>query len=188
MNRKQDDAISFEGEEAGAGLAKPLLDLIAAIVLMALSVIAMIASYLLPAPGGLLTAPGLFPFLIAASLFVMAFVLGVTAVRRRSLANESDAEIVRDRSEHIAALLLAFAIAVYIAALHFLPFQYNTMIAGYHYTISAFEPVTVIVLATIIQVAWRGPLWITTIVSVVWTLILSVVFQKVFLIPLPGGF
>lgn len=188
MNSSQHDVVKFDGEEAGAGYATPFLDLIASGVLIVLSVVVMIASVRLPAPGGVMTAPGLLPFLIAASLFLMAVMLGVTALRRRSQHNIKNAEFARDISEDVAALLLALTVGVYIAALHFLAFQYYAVIAGFHYTLSAFEPVTIVVLAVIIHIAWRGPLWITTVVSVVWTLFLSIVFQKIFLIPLPGGF
>jgi len=188
MSQQQDEVVKFDGEEADSGYASPTLDLISAVALIVLSVVVMIAAFRLPAPGGLLTAPGLVPFLTAASLFLMALVLGLTALQRRSAGVVADAQEARNPAEDRAALILAVTVAVYIAALQFLAFQYHTQIAGVHYTISAFEPVTIIALVAIIQTAWRGPLWITTLVSVCWTLVLSVVFQKLFLIPLPGGF
>jgi len=188
MSQQHNEVGKFDGEEAGSGYASPTLDLISSVALIILSIVVMIAAFKLPAPGGLLTAPGLVPFLTAASLFIMALMLGLTAVQRRAAGVVADTEEARNPAEDRAALLLAVTVAVYIAALHFLAFQYHTQIAGFHYTISAFEPVTIIILVAIIQTAWRGPLWITTLVSVCWTLVLSVVFQKLFLIPLPGGF
>ena len=188
MNQGQQNVVKFDGEDASSGYATPFLDLIAAGFLTVLSIVIMVASLRLPAPGGLLTAPGLLPFLIAASLLLMAVILGLAAWRRRSAGNDDDKEIARDVSEDMAALLLALTIAVYIAALQFLAFQYYIVVAGFDYTFSAFEPVTIVVLTVIIQISWRGPLWITTTVSIAWTILLSVVFQKVFLIPLPGGF
>lgn len=191
MTQNCNETVEFEGEEAGAGYASPSLDLAATIVLIALSIVVMVASFSLPAPGGLLTAPGLLPFLTAASLFLMAVMLGLTALQRRAAGKASgadDAVDSRDASEDIGSLLLAVSVAAYIGALHFLAFQYHVTLAGMHYTLSAFEPVTIITLATIIQSVWRGPLWITTCVSISWTLLLSLVFQKIFLIPLPGGF
>ena len=61
-------------------------------------------------------------------------------------------------------------------------------IGGVYYVLSAFEPVTIVALTAIIHMAWRGPLWVTVSISTAWTHILSIVFQKVFTIPLPGGF
>ena len=59
---------------------------------------------------------------------------------------------------------------------------------GRNLRVSAFEPATILALTSIIHVSWRGPLWITTTIAVTWTLILSLVFQLVFRIPLPGSF
>jgi len=188
MSLQQSEAVKFDGEEAGSGYASPTLDLISAFALIVLSIVVMIAAFMLPAPGGVLTAPGLLPFLTAASLLIMALMLGLTALQRRAAGDEADAEEARNPAEDKAALILAVSVAVYIGALHFLAFQYHTQIAGIHYTISAFEPVTIIALVAIVQASWKGPIWITTLVSICWTLMLSVVFQKLFLIPLPGGF
>ncbi len=188
MTHSQKDQITFEGEEAEAGHAAPTLDLIASGFLIALSVIVMIASIMLPVPGGLRTAPGLLPFLTAASLGVMAILLAISALNRRragALTAPADAD---ERSENRRIALLAFTIALYIAALQVLSFQLFFSVAGVSFVLSAFEPVTTIALASIIHVSWRGPLWITALISVGWALALSVVFQKVFLIPLPGGF
>ena len=182
------DHITFEGEEAGAGHAAPGLDLISAGFLIALSILVMIASLMLPVPGSLRTAPGLLPFLTAASLGVMAIMLGLSALNRRRAGAVTDPADARDNSEDRRVALLALTVALYIAALQVLAFQVYFSIVGVPFVFSAFEPVTIIALATIIHVSWRGPLWITVMVSTGWTLALSVVFQKLFLIPLPGGF
>jgi hypothetical protein len=62
------------------------------------------------------------------------------------------------------------------------------VVGGFRHSVSAFEPVTVVALAVIIQASWRGPLWITVAVAAGWTAVLSAVFQHVFKIPLPGTF
>jgi len=186
-NQKQ--AVAFDGEEAGAGYASPLLDLIAACFLVVLSIIVVVASWLLPVPGDLLTAPGLLPFFTALSLLIMALILGVTAVKRKStnywFAGDS---VSLDKSQTNRTLLLAALVGLYILALQQLAFQYDFSIGDAFFSISAFEPVTITALAVIIHIYWRGPLWITTLVSVLWTLFLSLVFQKAFNLPLPGSF
>lgn len=188
MTHTPDDPVKFEGEEAGAGLAAPGLDLLAAGFLVALSLVVMVASVRLPVPGDLTTAPGLLPLLTAASLAIMAVLLGLSAMTRWRAGVVMAPEDARDPAEDRRALLLAATVAVYIAALQTLAFQIYFTLAGISLILSAFEPVTVIALATIIHVSWRGPLWITALISTGWTLALSLVFQKLFAIPLPGGF
>jgi len=211
------ESVKFEGEEAGAGYAAPHLDLIAAGFLVCLALIVMVASFKLPVPGAILTAPGLLPFLTAASLLLMALFLGATAInRRRNLkefattpndtvnVNVAASDLVTsdiastdiapadiapaDKGEQVRTFLLIAVVGVYIASLQLLAFQHNINIGSWHFSVSAFEPVTIITLVVIIQSAWRGPLWITTLLSIIWTLLLSVVFQKAFVIPLPGSF
>jgi len=114
--------------------------------------------------------------------------LGLSALNRRRAGAVTDPADARDNSEDRRVALLALTVALYIAALQVLAFQVYFSIVGVPFVFSAFEPVTIIALATIIHVSWRGPLWITVMVSTGWTLALSVVFQKLFLIPLPGGF
>jgi len=136
-----------------------------------------------------LTAPGLLPFLTALTLFVMALLLGVTAVNRKAtnswFVNNS---ISLDKSQTYRTLLLAALVGLYILALQQLAFQYDFSIGDAFFNVSAFEPVTITALVAIIHVYWRGPLWITTLVTVLWTLALSLVFQKAFNLPLPGSF
>lgn len=187
MSKGDDDPIHFEGEDPNAGLAAPGLDMAAAAFLIVLSAAVMIASLRLPVPGELRTAPGLVPFLTAASLMVMAVMLGLSALgrwRRGERMNEADARNLREDGR---ALALALAVGIYIFALQELAFRIHFAIAGVPFVLSAFEPVTVIALAAIIHAAWRGPLWITVAVSAGWTLVLSVVFQKLFTLPLPGA-
>lgn len=188
MSQTSSEDIKFEGEDANAGFAPPVLDLIAAAVLIAVSVVVMVASLRLPVPGTVLTAPGLLPFVAAAALAAMAVLLGVSALKRHRAGMGFAEEDRRDRAEDIRTLALAGAVAVYILGLQLLAFQVYFSVAGVPFVLSAFEPVTLLALAAIIHTAWRGPLWITTLIAVGWTLALSLTFQKLFNIPLPGGF
>ncbi|MBX2885825.1 MAG: tripartite tricarboxylate transporter TctB family protein [Granulosicoccus sp.] len=209
---KAEKSVVFEGEEAGAGYASPTLDLIAACFLVALSLVVMWASWALPVPGDWLTAPGLLPFITSLSLLVMAVILGATALRRSDQGKSdkersgkertgeertgkqrnkqqiaSEAASV-DRSQVYRTLLLMILVGIYILALQQLAFLIDFSIGSVFFSISAFEPITVTVLAAIIHIYWRGSLWITSVISLLWTLLLSLVFQKAFNIPLPGSF
>ncbi|MEP3276621.1 MAG: tripartite tricarboxylate transporter TctB family protein [Stappiaceae bacterium] len=180
--------IKFEGEEANSGFASPSLDMIATIFLLVLSLAIMAASVALPMPGDILTAPGLLPFIVAATLLLMAMGLGYSAIMRRRAGINTPALAERDLPTDINSLLLAGAVGLYIAALQVLSFQLRTELFGVDFRFSAFEPVTIIILAAIMHVSWRGPFWISALVSTGWTLTLSLVFQKVFKLPLPGTF
>lgn len=188
MSNPDHPEVKFEGEEAGAGFASPTLDLIASAALIALAIVVMAASVALPMPGAIHTAPGLLPFIVAASLLLMALGLGASALARRRAGVHLPAFAGRDLSTDLRSLLLACAVAIYIAALQTLAFQYNFKLSGTSLRLSAFEPVTILALSTIIHLSWRGPLWTTVAVTVGWTVILSLVFQLVFRIPLPGTF
>lgn len=180
--------ITFEGEEAGAGFASPTLDLIATAVLIGISVAMMAASWALPMPGDIHTAPGLLPFFVALSLLVMALGLGASALARRRAGVRIPVFADRDIGTDARSFLLAVAVAIYIAALHVLAFQKNLLIFGTNLKLTAFEPATIVTLCVIMHLSWRGPIWITAIISIAWTLVLSLVFQMVFRIPLPGSF
>ena len=188
MSNAETKHVEFEGEEAGAGFASPGLDLFASGFLLVLSAVVIAASIALPVPGNWTTAPGLLPLLTGASLGMMAILLGVSAWNRRRAGIAGNPYEARSGEADKRAAVLAGTIAVYIAALQFLAFQVFFNAFGAPFVLSAFEPVTIIALATIIHVSWRGPLWITVLISASWTLTLSLVFQKVFSIPLPGGF
>lgn len=188
MNQYKSEDVRFEGEEAGAGYASPTLDLIAAGFLIALATLVMIGSVRLKMPGDLLTAPGLLPFVVAASLLVMALGLGAAALARRRAGIRTPAFEGRDRATDLKSVGLAVTVGVYIAALQLLAFRSDVVVLGLRHTLTAFEPVTIIALTVIIKASWRGPLWIAAVISVFWTLALALVFAHVFNIPLPGSF
>lgn len=188
MSNSEDSKVTFEGEDANAGFASPALDLVAAAALIAISVAMMVASAALPVPGAIHTAPGLLPFIVSGTLFLMALGLGASALARRRAGIHQPALAGRDLVTDFRSLILAGAVAVYIAALQVLAFQQQLPIPGMNLKLTAFEPATILTLCAIIHVSWRGPFWITAAISIIWTIVLSLVFQIVFRIPLPGSF
>ena len=188
MTHSDQPEVKFEGEDANSGFASPALDLIATAILVAIAVAMMVAAWRLPMPGAVHTAPGLLPFLIAASLLLMALGLGASALARRRSGVNTPVFAGRDWATDLRSLLLAVAVALYIAALQVLAFQQNYAIFGTNLRLTAFEPATIVTLCSIIHLSWRGPIWITVSISIGWTVVLSLVFQLVFRIPLPGSF
>jgi hypothetical protein len=160
------------------------MDLIAAGALAAVSIWMLVESLRLPIPGGLATAPGLLPFLTAASLLAMAGVLGANAlVRRRTLAPGADRIELPDgfgKTMTLGAILL-----VYVLGLQFLPLERSLTVGPVRLVIGAFEAVTTVVLTAVLRIYWRQALWLCLALSLAWISLLSVVFRVVFRIQLP---
>ena len=123
----------------------------------------------LPMPGELPTAPGLLPFLVALSLMFMALGLGASAVSRTGPAFASRCSLA-GTSRPICARCCWPARRGLYRALQLLAFQTNFSFLGFNLKLSAFEPVDHPGLATLIHISWRGPIWITTSVSIFWAL------------------
>jgi hypothetical protein len=171
--------------EERSGQAPPVLDLIAAAFLVALSILVMIGAARMEVPDALATAPGLLPFLTAASLGVMALALGWQALRRRpgAAAHEGAAP---DTAELRRTLMLAAIIGCYLVALEVLSFEYALVVAGQRLLVGSFELVSAIVLTTLLALFWGQSLLACLAVSAGWILALSAAFRYLFKLPLPG--
>jgi hypothetical protein len=171
-------------EDPNAGLATPVMDLTAALVVAAICVWILIESLLLPVPAALITAPGLLPFLTAGSLLVMAGVLGAAALRRwHTVPPETNRFELP--AEFPRTLLLGAILVVYVAALQFLTISVPLSLAGKRLVVGNFEVASVIVLTTILRMFWGRALWMCLAVAAGWIAFLSLVFRLVFEIQLP---
>jgi hypothetical protein len=170
-------------EDPHAGLATPVMDLIAAAVIAAIALWIAIESLRLPMPGGLITAPGLLPFLTAGSLAAMALLLAASAVRRRRTAAAGAA--IELPADFRRSMLLGLILVVYVAALQYLPVDAGITLGPRRLTIGNFEVATVIVLTTVLWIFWRPLLWACLAVSVGWVAFLSLVFRVLFELRLP---
>ncbi len=174
-------------EDPDAGLASPLMDLISAGVLVAISGFFIVESLRLPMPGGLLTAPGLLPFLTAASLLVMALMLGANALTRRraAAAGAAIADGIDLPPDFRRSIGLGAVLIVYVAAMQFLPVEIVFHLAGLRFVIGAFEVASVVTLTAILRFFWQQPLWACLAVSLAWIAFLSIVFRMIFIVSLP---
>jgi hypothetical protein len=174
----------YVSEDESAGYASPVLDIIAALAISAMSVWIMIESLLLKVPGAVTTAPGLLPFVTAGMLLIMAIVLGVAAVRR---LRSEPAGIALDVPEGLprTGLLIAILI-VYVSALEVLEFSTDAELGPFNLQITAFEPISIVVLTTILRIFWTPRLWPCLLVAILWISFLSFAFQSLMKIPMPG--
>ena len=180
-----DDEKRAISEDANAGLATPIMDLTAAILIAAIAIFLAVASLRLPVPGGVVfTAPGLLPFLTATSLLVMALLLGYSAIiRRRAMPRALDRfEIPADAMRSIT---LGGIVVLYVLALQIVPFEVSFNVGSLNFYIGAFEPVSIVFLTGLLRLYWRAPLWACLSVTVAWIAFLSVVFRMLFQTPLP---
>ena len=171
-------------EDPNAGLATPAMDLAAAGIVAAIAIWFGIEALRLPVPGGLITAPGLLPFLTAGSLLIMAGLLAAAAIRRRRMVPTASAgfELPPDfwRSMLLGAILIG-----YVAALQFLPVAVAFRVGPVRLVIGNFEVATVIVLTAILRIFWQQALWACVAVAFGWVAFLSLVFRLVFEQQLP---
>ena len=174
-------------EDPNAGFATPFMDLIAAGILAVIALWFMVEALRLPVPGGIMTAPGLLPFITAASLMIMALMLGYDAlVRRRKGAGGVP---VRDGlelpSDFRRSMLLGGIFVVYVFALEYAAIEVAFRQFGLRFIIGSFEVVTVVFLAAILRIYWQEALWKCIAVSFGWIAFLSIVFRMIYHVPLP---
>jgi hypothetical protein len=179
-----DDERRVYSEEANAGLATPIMDLIAACVIAAIAIFIAVASLRLPVPAGVFTAPGLLPFLTSASLLIMAIILGYSALQRRR-TTPRDLDRIEVPEDVMRSLTLGGIVIIYVLALQVVPLSTGFNIGSLHFVIGAFEPVSVVVLTGLLRFYWKAPLWACLAVTVGWIAFLSVIFRMLFQIPLP---
>ena len=178
-----EDKKTVLSEDPNAGLATPLMDLVAAGILAAVAIWFGIEALRLPAPGGLITAPGLLPFLVAGSLLIMCGLLAAAALRRkRTLPDSAGFELPADFRR---SMLLGAILVVYVTALQLLPVEAAIRIGPLRLVIGNFEVATVIILMTILRIFWQRALWACLSVAFGWAAFLSIVFRLVFELRLP---
>lgn len=171
-------------EDANAGLATPVMDLIAAVVIGAIAIFIAIESLRLPVPSKVFTAPGLLPFLTSTSLLIMAALLGASALqRRRTTPRALDRFEVPDDIKRSA--LLGGIVILYVLGLQFISIDISFDIGPLHFLIGAFEVVSLVVVTGLLKLYWRAPLWACFAVTVGWIAFLSIIFRMLFQTPLP---
>ncbi len=178
-----DQPNAFRGEDESAGAAAPALDLIAAAFLVVLGIALAILSLRLPVPGKVLSAPGLLPFLTAASLTVMAVLLGLSAWKR---SGQPAPASTSEDGETGRRLIAIAAIGIYLVALQSLAVEGFVPLGGQQIPVGGFEPATIIFLSVLLRLFWTARLTPVVGVATVWTLCLSLAFRGLFGIPLPG--
>jgi hypothetical protein len=184
VQKAADDAKPVLSEDVNAGLATPIMDLIAAGVTAVVAIWFVIASLMLPVPGGVVTAPGLLPFLTSGSLLIMAGLLAASALKRRR-AMPAEADRFELPAEFYRSMLLGGFLVAYVLALQFLPVGTALRLGPVRWVIGNFEVASLVILTAILRIFWRAPLWKCAAVTFGWVVFLSATFRLIFEVRLP---
>jgi hypothetical protein len=182
----------FVGEEGEDTRSTPDKDLAAALVIGAVSLIAIYLAVAMPVLDSVLTAPGLLPFLVGLSLLAMSAGLGIRAIRngatlrpsrmRTTASPSTEANIEKGRVAFLIGL-----VAVYVVAVDLVTFDIDIPTPFFRFSFSSYELVSAVVLTILLKMFWRATLPRCLLVSVVWVIVLASIFRDGFRILLPGS-
>lgn len=186
----EDKKAIFVGEEDIAGRTTPKKDLVSAVFLTALSLVAMVYAWQLDVPASIYTAPGLLPFLTGFSLLIMAFGLGLKALRRGaadgffdgtgSLVSGYWAEQENRRALLLIAIIFAWVVIVGQVSLDL---RWPTPIHEFRF--SGYEAVSIPMLILILRLFWQASWARCSLVSIVVVVAVASAFRDGFKILLP---
>ena len=171
--------VSEELKEKSETKAKetPAADLVMSILLMALSAVICYIAWHWPRPDGISSAPGLFPFLIASTLFLMALALFISALRLkgyrqliRTLGKTCLRKAWTEGNMKLAVLTLATILTYMVVILNILPFEIGTFLY----------------MAGSLYLYWRGKIYKILIISAGMVAFYSLSFKVLFRLILPG--
>lgn len=180
-------------EEDHTAQSTPLHNLIGALVMGTVAALAIVLSLTMDNPSdGILTAPGLLPFIVGASLLAMSLGLAWNGLRRGGLAgirsrtrNAQPSGVPAGEGRRTLALIVL--VALYVEALDLAYFQWILMAGDLRVQWGSFEAWSTVFLAVVLRLFWRGP-WIRCVaMALVFSTLLAGVFRYGFNIPVPGS-
>ena len=183
----------FAGEEDTGGQATPGKDLGSACVIGMLAIAAMVMSLRLDVPGEVFTAPGLLPFATSLTLFLMAIILGVTAVRAggaddfRQVARRATGSYLASEDGRRSFLLVGIVIA-YVVLVGNINFDLRLPTPVFVFRLSSYEVISIAVITSIMKLYWKATFLRCLFVSLVTIEILAIIFRYGFGIIMPESF
>jgi len=159
--------------------SKAKSDFVAAIVIMIFSISVAINSLSMPRESGWSTAAGLVPLILSVSLFMMAFGLLVSSIKRDACAQFAEQKgrefltrVFGDVSARKTVCIIALTTGYIILLVDRVPFE----VSGF------------IFLFVALQMCWKkGSLQRKLVVSILVPVVLTIIFRMFFNIFLPGG-
>ena len=170
---------SSKGTDVPGSGSRVKSDFVAAVVIMIFSIAVAVNSLGMPRASGWSTGAGLVPLILAVSLFMMAFGLLVSSIKRgvfRLFAEQRGsgypARLFADVSARKTVCIIAITAAYILLLVDRIPFE----ISGF------------IFLFVAVQMCWKtGSLTRKLLVSILVPVVLTIIFRIFFNIFLPGG-
>jgi hypothetical protein len=185
-----DEPAHFAGEEGGEERSSPAKNFAASCVIALFAVVVMALSVRLEVPDALATAPGLLPFLVGATLFLMAVGLAVKSIRSGALRGAAyrpePGRWFADMENRRTVMLMVIVLA-YIVAVDSVWFEIDIPLGFGKLPFSSFELISTIALIVILKLFWRAALWRCGLVALLYTIALTNIFRFGFHILLPGA-
>ena len=190
-NPPPDEApVHFAGEEGGEERSSPAKNLAASGVIALFAVVVMALSVQLEVPDALATAPGILPFLVGATLFLMAVGLAAKSIRAGALRGNSyrpDPRRWFASPENGRTVLLMVVVFAYVVAVDSMWFEIDIPLGFAALPFSSFELVSAIALTVILKLFWKAALWRCGLVALIYMMALTSIFRFGFQILLPGA-
>ena len=190
--------MAYSSKEKSDGIEHPegklavRKNLIGAAMTGLLAILTMIFSLRLAIPGSIYTAPGLLPFIVGFTLFLMALILGIQAIRAGALTKSdvfcADSPITGWSEEDKRRLMLAALIAIYVLLVAFVNFNWRIPGAPFEFEISSYEVISVIMVTWILYLFWKAPIMHCLTITVVVVELLAIIFRYGFGILMPETF
>lgn len=182
---------TFIGEEDAGEPVSARQNLVAAVVIGAIAILAMIFALGMENPGGeIYSAAGLLPFLAGFSLFLMAAGLGAMALRdggaRDFIQGFGGLRGYFEDVERRRTILLLAIITAYVALVDLVAFEWRIPVGGFEFRFTGYELFSIAALTLILRIFWRKPIPYCLGVSTGMVMALASVFRYGFRILLPG--
>lgn len=144
--------------------------------LMLLSAFVFISSFFIPAPEGWQTAPGMLPMLLGGSLFVMATAISWEAINNGAWISLKESFKGNHQSDPNTPLWRVVVAICVVGVFYFVLLQFLL-----------FEFAAFLFLLTMLQIYWaESKFWHRLLVSLLMPFIITLSFNGIFGIPMPG--
>ena len=176
-----------------ADRSTPGKDLASAVVIGAFALTVMVMSLRLDVPGDLYTAPGMLPFLISATLLIMAVALGAKAVSRGGAA-DAIAGSARAARRYVTddegrrTIMLVGIVILYVLLVAFITFELRIPAFLFDLELTSYEVISVVMISWILRIFWRASVMRCFVVSLITIEALASIFRYGFGIIMPEAF
>ena len=167
-------------------------NLVGAAMIGLLAMLTMFFSLRLVIPGSIYTAPGLLPFIVGFTLFLMAITLGMQSIRAGALTKSNTffagLAFTNWSEEDRRRLMLAALIIIYVLLVAFVNFNLQIPGASFGFEISSYEVISIVMVTWILYLFWKASITRCFVITVINVELLATIFRYGFGILMPETF